>query len=388
VGAGLAPMSGEAGREGSRTTAVEEVEGRGAIVLGRADVVEGRWIAVNGVTSTEPFRYRIVGTFGAGRGELGRGGIGRVLRAFDERLGREVALKELLPPPNGRVDQRLEEMFLREARIAGRLEHPHVIPIYDVGRGPDGRPFFTMKLVRGPTLAEALDSCPTLVERMLLLPHVVDVGNALAHAHSRGVIHCDLKPENVMIGEFGETVLLDWGLAVARGLPYLSPELAGEKWLRTASFPRGSSSGRILGTPAYLSPEQAEGRLADIDERTDVWGLGAILYELLTGWPPFHAGTPTAALAKLRSGVAPDPVLALEPLAPPALAAAADRALRRDGRSRFATVRHLVAALESFLPIAPHKQENSVPVIPLCHGSPARPGRFSLPVDGRPWRRA
>jgi serine/threonine protein kinase len=357
-------------------------------VLDLAGVVEGRWIAVNGVTSAEPFRYRIVGTFRPGREELGRGGLGRVLRAFDERLGREVALKELLPPADGRVDPRLEEMFLREARIAGRLEHPNIIPIFDVGYGPDGRPFFTMKLVRGRTLADALDSCPTLVERMLLLPHVVDVGNALAHAHAHGVIHCDLKPENVMIGEFGETVLLDWGLAVARGLPYLPPEAAGEERLRTASFPRGSSSARVLGTPAYLSPEQAEGRLADIDERTDVWGLGAILYEVLTGWPPFHADTPAAALAKLKSGAAPAPVLSLEPLAPPALAAAADRALGRDPRARFATVRQFVATLDSFLPKTPLFGEDgaSLPFRDAEMGGD--PGRFSLPTDGRRWQRA
>ena len=333
----------------------------------------------------EPSRYRVVWSAWPSSPELGRGGIGRVLRAFDERIGREVALKELLPPPGRAVDPRVEERFLREAKIAGRLEHPNIIPIYDVGRRCDGRPFFTMKLVRGRTLSAALDACPTLVERMLLLPHLVDVGRAVAHAHAHGVVHCDLKPDNVMIGEFGETVLLDWGLAHVAGLEDVPLEVAGPKLLRGASLAHGSLSGRAIGTPAYLSPEQAEGRVSAIDERSDVWGLGAILYELLTGWPPYHAETPEAALAKVRTRDV-TPVRLLEPLAPASLATLAERVLRRDPRERFFTARQCTGRVEGFLPSVGR------PVSPPAAGPASRggvaghPGRFSLPEDGVAWQ--
>ncbi|MBN2497014.1 MAG: serine/threonine protein kinase, partial [Deltaproteobacteria bacterium] len=159
---------------------------------------------------------------GRGSPELGRGGMGRVLVAFDEHLGREVAVKELLPDMRGRSpsldtpEYRASDLvvrFLREARVTGQLEHPNIVPVYELGRRGDGTLYYTMKIVRGRTLADELRKCRGIQDRLKLLGHFVDVAQAVAYAHSRGVVHRDIKPENVMLGEFGETVLLDWGLA-------------------------------------------------------------------------------------------------------------------------------------------------------------------------------
>ena len=162
--------------------------------------------------------------------EIGRGGIGRVLIARDSHLGRDVALKELLVPESASssvttADGRVElsdaslgtARFLREAQVTGQLEHPGIVPVYELGARADGTLYYTMKLVRGRTLAQALRGCRSLDERLRLLPHFANLCHAVAYAHSRGVIHRDIKPANVMLGEFGETVVLDWGLAKVRG---------------------------------------------------------------------------------------------------------------------------------------------------------------------------
>ena len=165
------------------------------------------------------------------REERARGGMGRVLLVRDEFLGRDVALKELLPelvkvggdtsiiPNSSRspMTLRLLARFLQEARITGQLEHPSIVPVYELGRRQDGSLYYTMKLVRGQSLAHAIREARSLRQRLKLLPHFIDLCQAIAYAHSRGVIHRDLKPDNVMVGEFGETVVIDWGLAKARG---------------------------------------------------------------------------------------------------------------------------------------------------------------------------
>ncbi|MCP4593528.1 MAG: serine/threonine protein kinase, partial [bacterium] len=168
--------------------------------------------------------------------------------------------------------------FLREARVTGQLEHPNIVPVYEVGRRQGGAFYYTMKLVRGRTLAEALKQCRTLADRLRLLPHYVDLCNAIAYAHSRGVIHRDIKTDNVMLGEFGETVVLDWGLAKVKEEPDICgtetrPKLSGLADPSTGHTVHGSA----IGTPAYMSPEQADGRVDEIDERSDVWSLGAVL---------------------------------------------------------------------------------------------------------------
>src|SRR5215470_4880409 len=155
------------------------------------------------------------------RGEIARGGLGRILEARDQRLDRPVAIKELLA--EHLATGGLAGRFAREALLTARLQHPAIVPVYEAGLWPDGAPFYTMKLVEGESLEAAVRARPTLEERLGLLPHVIDVANALAYAHGRRIIHRDLKPANVLVGAFGETVVIDWGLAKQLGPPGEAP---------------------------------------------------------------------------------------------------------------------------------------------------------------------
>ncbi|HNC99497.1 MAG TPA: serine/threonine-protein kinase, partial [Myxococcota bacterium] len=207
------------------------------------------------------------------------GGLGVVSEYKDRLLNRSIARKEL------RVDRRSHvPSFLREARITAQLEHPNIMPIHDLGNDRVNAPFYTMKLMKGRTLEDALLGCTHLSERLMLLGHFVDVCNAIAYAHSRGVIHRDIKPENVMVGAFGETMVGDWGLACAnRGtLPDADPSPeAPEEGIAV------TRDGVVKGTVHYMSPEQARGENSTLDHRTDIWALGAVLYRILAGHPPF-----------------------------------------------------------------------------------------------------
>jgi len=212
---------------------------------------------------------------------IARGGMGTVYRARDRRLDRDVALKVMnAPAPAPGEIERIRD----EARILARLEHPGIVPVHDLGTLPDGRLYYVMKLVRGQRLDEATAGQP-LHARLRTFERVCD---AVAFAHAQGVVHRDLKPENVMVGPFGEVLVLDWGVAKILADPA-----------------RNDGDGAVLGTPGYMSPEQARGETGRIDERADVYALGAVLGFLLA--PEGESGAPRALEAICAKALAPRP---------------------------------------------------------------------------------
>ena len=214
---------------------------------------------------------------------VARGGMGVVYAALDEMLDRRVALKVLdVPAADGDLARRLN----REARVLARLEHPGIVPVHDVGTLSDGRVFYTMKFVEGRRLDNHIETVTTLPERLRLFTRICD---AVAFAHARGVLHRDLKPANVMVGAFGEVLVMDWGLAkILREPSREGAEGDAEATIiqssRTTDLPGGATQattitgqGTVLGTPGYMSPEQARGDIAHMDERCDIFSLGAVL---------------------------------------------------------------------------------------------------------------
>ncbi len=290
--------------------------------------------------------------------ECGRGGQARVLLAVDRHIGREIAWKEMLAAADGPSTSAASGSsrshpaslrFLREARITGQLEHPNIVPVHEVGRRADGSLYYTMRLVRGRTLAAALAACATLGERLRLLESFVAVCHAIAFAHSRGVIHRDIKPDNVMVGEHGETVVLDWGLAKAHG----REDVRGRDLERQLERLRRAGDshtmdGAALGTPSYMSPEQAAGEVEAIDERSDVWSLGAVLYEILCGRPPHSGETPFEIVGRAMAEPV-QPVAERNPAAPPELAAVAEKALAREPAVRYTSAGALAEEVSHYL---------------------------------------
>jgi serine/threonine-protein kinase len=301
------------------------------------------------------------------------GGIGRVWVARDQELGREVALKELRPD---RVNSASDcARFLEEAKITGQLEHPGIVPVYELSKGADAaKPFYTMRLVRGRTLANAIKEfhrprpkgeSSSLALRELLGTFVA-VCNTVAYAHARGVIHRDLKPQNVVVGDYGEVIVLDWGLAKVTGRPDEQTRLEPIS-LETDAARGETVQGQIVGTPAYLAPEQAEGLVSQIDERTDVYGLGAILYEILVGEPPFAGKDALSVLERvsLDKPIPPRQRVAQTPLA---LQAVCLKALAKVPAQRYTSAKELAQEVQHWLaddPVASYRE-------PL----PARLGRW------------
>jgi serine/threonine-protein kinase len=223
-------------------------------------------------------------------GEVGRGGIGIVLQARDLALGREVAVKVL--QPKHQTNLAAVTRFTREAKIAAQLQHPGIVPVYAAGQDNLDRPYIAMKLLRGSTLEALLEKRKDPRDgRAGLLRIFEQICQTMAYAHSRGVIHRDLKPGNVMVGAFGEVQIIDWGFARVLGSPAAFEESTDVKLIDQVMSAESSAlerAGMPIGTPAYMAPEQAKGDLKAIDERTDVFCLGSILTEILTGRPP-HA---------------------------------------------------------------------------------------------------
>jgi len=309
----------------------------------------------------------------AGR-QIDRGGMGTILQARDRTLRRDVAMK-LLTADGTEGKDVARARFLAEAYVTGRLDHPGIVPVHDLGLDARGRLFFTMKLVDGITFRTVLERVArgeqgwTLNRAVGVLSRVAE---AVAYAHSKGVLHRDIKPANIMVGRFGETYLMDWGLA--RVLPFAEsfgealPEdglallSAADLHAMVAEPPAPGVSapdtwlftqdGKILGTPVYMSPEQARGEIDRVDERSDIWSLGAILYHLLTGrlpWvPEGEHPLPLAVLLRARNESLP-PVRTLAPDAPPTLLAICERALAARLEDRYRSADELSAALLDYL---------------------------------------
>jgi serine/threonine protein kinase/DNA-directed RNA polymerase subunit RPC12/RpoP len=313
-------------------------------------------------------------------GEIARGGMGAVLRAVDCDIRREVAVKYLLDQSNPRKKAR----FVEEAQITGQLEHPSIVPIHELGVDAENRLFFAMKMVRGRSLEQVLDEwrdSPRSAEKEYplsrLLTVFVNVCHALAYAHSRGVVHRDLKPANIMLGDFGEVYVMDWGLAKVLGrepaaeqpAPVIeaapTPSFAWAEGDSSAATPSIRTSrqeeddrtldGTVLGTPVYMPPEQAAGRVSAVDRRSDVYSLGAILYEMLTLQPPVdRSGGHLAVLLRVSRGEIASPAERAPERAragriPPELAAVAMKALSHEPAARYPSVVDLRRDVELFL---------------------------------------
>lgn len=362
-------------------------------------------------------RYRLLDNFA-------HGGLGNIWRAEDKMIHRQIAFKELLPKAlKNRV---IVERFLEEAQITGQLEHPGIVPIYDVGYQENGTPFYAMKLLKGGNMEEAIDAMHKLpqgsTERQLaftrLLRQFVAVCQAVGFAHDKGVLHRDLKPLNVMLGEFGETLVLDWGLAKVLDIlgeqeiatdsggqldhadpnvsvdaatiaesPSLAATVPAEKDAATgaamssagatgASATSGGGTqtarteagtffrrqvttdartagsqtmmGQVMGTPAYMPPEQAQGAIDSLDARTDIYSLGAILYRLLTNRPPVARGRAQEVIVKVIAGDIPSP-RDIDPTIPPPLEAICRKAMERQQADRYPKALDLAADVEAWL---------------------------------------
>lgn len=269
--------------------------------------------------------------------ELGRGGMGTVYLAEDAMLGRRVALKVVA---TGVAAPQAAERLLREAGIIARLEHPGIVPVHDAGALPDGRVFYAMKRVDGRRLDE-LASGAALPERLRIFQRICE---AVAFAHAHGVIHRDLKPENVMVGPFGEVLVMDWGVA-----KLLAPE-SGEA-APSSSPPQGTAAtaeGTIIGTPAWMAPEQAEGAGSGVGPPSDVYALGAILHFLLTGRPPFDDEAARRRVGA-DSRLPPVPPRRIDPSIPRSLEAIAKKAMASAPEERYPTAEALSGEISRFL---------------------------------------
>jgi serine/threonine-protein kinase len=278
-----------------------------------------------------------------------KGGIGQVWLARDGQLSREVALKELRPERSG--DASLRDRFLQEARITGQLEHPGIVPVYELAHNADDdQPFYTMRFVRGRTLTEAIRAHHASEEKTSLglrnlLNAFVGVCNTVAYAHARGVVHRDLKGANVLLGDFGEVIVFDWGLAKMLGKATENePAVA----LPGENGRDETLHGMVLGTPAYMPPEQARGEIARIDQRSDTYSLGAILYEILTNRPPFLAATAQKVVQQVLDQE-PERPSRLAAGVPPALEAVCLKALAKDPASRYQDARALGEEVQRWL---------------------------------------
>jgi WD40 repeat protein/tRNA A-37 threonylcarbamoyl transferase component Bud32 len=330
-------MAEKPGPPGTASSVDETLTGSGlhaeaSAGLGGAGSDPGEGAAPMPLVTVPDAHYAIVA-------EQGRGGIGVVLRARDQRLGRIVAVKQLQT-----TSLAAEDRFEREMRVTARLQHPGVVPVYEAGRFASGVPFYAMKLIEGESLRQLMERATSTSDRLALLPHMVAVADAMAYAHSRGVIHRDLKPSNVIVGPYGETAVIDWGMAKDLSADAEAQEGQGGAEVDDAD-PELTRPGEVLGTPTYMAPEQALGDA--VDARADVWSLGVMLYHLLAGLPPFRGPSSAEILRQVRQGVF-RPLAEVQPEVPAELSAIVAHAMARDAASRYAHAGELAADLHRF----------------------------------------
>ncbi len=286
---------------------------------------------------------------------IARGGMGTIYTVRDTVLGREVAMKVLsAPDPSGDLAGRL----MAEARHLARLEHPNIIPVHDAGTLPDGRVFYVMTLVRGRRLDEWRAEGPSSPAMLRLFQTVC---GTVAFAHARGVIHRDLKPDNIMVGPFGEPLVMDWGVAKVLGASEVvsaghSGGTSGPG--ETHPGPTATLPGAVIGTPAWMAPEQARGEVQRLDARADVHALGGILHFLLSGRPPFEGDSPREVLTRVIESPPPSLRQAV-PAVPRSLQSICLKAMAKDPAGRYESALEMAGDIERYLdglPVAAHRE--------------------------------
>jgi WD40 repeat protein/serine/threonine protein kinase len=357
--------------DGEETTAPAQTPG-GASDRSTMETTDYSASASDVIASRSPTRrYTVLG-------RVAQGGMGVIFKVWDGSLHRPLAMKVIRgqdhvgaagPAP---VNRQALGRFLREAEVTGQLDHPGIVPVHEIGTDEHGRVYFTMRLVEGESLDSVLDKMShgdATWTKTRVVDVLVKICDTLAFAHSRGVVHRDLKPANIMVGRFGETYVMDWGLAkVLPGRARPSPERpAHEEESLLPTIPEGeeygltpddgapadlTTAGTVLGTPAYMPPEQAEGRPDELDERSDVYSIGAMLYRILTGQVPYVEGTRARRSADVLAAVIAGPPTSVAQLAPRArgeLVAICQKAMARAPGDRYADMQEMAADLRAYL---------------------------------------